>query len=51
MAFPIIFTLTFKVRINTAIKLGRESTMKYPNVTVCFAKFFDNRLIEGLFLA
>ena len=23
--------------------------MKYPNVTVCFAKFFDTRLLEGIF--
>jgi len=33
--------------INTAIVLGREDTMKYPNVTVCFAKFFDQTLLES----
>ena len=34
------------VSINTAIVLGREDRMKYPNVTVCFAKFFDQTLLE-----
>ena len=33
--------------INTAVVLGREVKMKYPNVTVCFAKFFDQHLLEG----
>lgn len=36
-------------QINTAVKLGKETTMKYPNVTVCFAKFFDTQLLEGIF--
>ena len=33
--------------INTAIVLGREDAMKYPNITVCFAKFFDQTLLES----
>ena len=32
--------------INTAVELGREDTMKYPNITVCFAKFFDQTLLD-----
>jgi hypothetical protein len=37
-------------QVNTAVKLEKESIMKYPNVTVCFAKFFDTRLLEGILL-
>ena len=48
--FKIIFIWNLmQDQINTAVKLGKEKTMKYPNVTVCFAKFFDMQLIEGIF--
>ena len=34
------------VAINTALVLEKSDKMKYPNVTVCFAQFFDKTLLE-----
>jgi hypothetical protein len=32
---------------STSIEWQRESDMKYPNLTVCFAKFFDKKRLQG----
>jgi hypothetical protein len=59
-AFIIIFLVTFTlyfyeeiVAINksnsftTTIEWKHEIEMQYPNLTVCFAKFFDSRRMRG----
>jgi len=33
--------------VSTSIEWQREETIKYPNLTVCFAKFFDKQLLNG----
>ncbi len=60
-AFIIIFLITFPLyfykemyaiynssSFTTTIEWKRESEMKYPNLTVCFAKFFDKNRLEGI---
>ena len=33
-----------------SVEWKRDTTMPYPNVTVCFAKYFDSRLMAGNFI-
>jgi hypothetical protein len=33
--------------LNKAVEWKRDSNLTYPNVTVCFAKFFDKKRMEG----
>ena len=59
-AFIIIFLVCFPVyfykemyviytsnSFSTSIEGQRDSEMKYPNLTVCYAKFFDKKRLEG----
>ena len=59
-AFIIIFLVTFTIYFyqeivaiensnscTTTIEWEQETHIKYPNLTVCFAKFFDSRRMKG----
>ena len=59
-AFILIFLVTFALyfydeimavnksnSFTTTIEVKHESQMKYPNLTICFAKFFDARRMKG----
>ena len=59
-AFILIFIVTFALyfydeimavnksnSFTTTIEVKHESQMKYPNLTICFAKFFDARRMKG----
>ena len=35
-------------QIRTSVELGQVDKMKYPNVTVCFANYFDIGLLQGI---
>ena len=54
--FLVTFTLYFYEEIEainksnsftTTIEWKQEAQMKYPNLTICFAKFFDTRIMKG----
>ena len=47
LKLPILVFIFFQDQIKTAIKLEKESALKYPNLTICFAKYFDTKLMEG----
>jgi len=34
--------------VSTSIEWNKADQLPYPNLTVCFAKFFDNRLLKGM---
>ncbi len=52
IALPIYFTnegfiLYNSLSLSKKIELDRNSNLTYPNVTVCFAKFFDKQKLKG----
>ena len=52
ITIPLYFFLNY-IEIYNSLSAGasvewkRDTTMPYPNLTVCFAKYFDARLMEG----
>jgi hypothetical protein len=42
-----MFAIYTSTSFSTTIEWKRESEMRYPNLTVCFAKFFDKQRLEG----
>lgn len=52
VALPVYFTnegfLLYNSRsLSKAVEWKRDSNLTYPNITVCFAKFFDKKRMEG----
>ncbi len=56
IAFLVTFPLYFYKEIvaintgnsfSTSIEWKREDQLRYPNLTVCFAKFFDKKRMKG----
>jgi hypothetical protein len=52
IALPVYFTnegfLLYNSRsLSKSIEWKRDSNLTYPNLTVCFAKFFDKKLLKG----
>jgi hypothetical protein len=52
VTLPVYFTNEgFKLynspSLSKSIEWKRDSNLTYPNLTVCFAKFFDKKLLEG----
>ena len=49
---PLYFFLSyidiyFSLSAGASVEWKKDTTMAYPNVTVCFPKYFDSRLMEG----
>ena len=52
VALPVYFTnegfLLYNSRsLSKAIEWKRDSNLTYPNITVCFSKFFNKKRMEG----
>ena len=52
ISFPIIFYSALHAAftsnsVTTTIETQKAVDMKYPNLTVCFAKFFDKQRLDG----
>jgi len=41
------FMLYNSLSLSKSIEWKRDSNLTYPNMTVCFAKFFDKQQLEG----
>ncbi len=41
------FLLYNSLSLSKSIEWKRDSNLTYPNMTVCFAKFFDKQQLEG----
>ena len=55
ISFPIIFYSALHAAftsnsVTTTIETQKAVDMKYPNLTVCFAKFFDKQRLDGKIL-
>ena len=45
--FTSYIDIYYSLSAGASVEWKRDTTMPYPNVTVCFAKYFDSRLMEG----
>ena len=39
------------IQIKTVTEASRDSVFRYPNLTVCHSRYFDNQLLKGLLFA